>query len=100
MMLPTVPPPKINSNMHDLLLDIWPVHGPTAMHGYMDAEWATCPITLCTMGGGNMMVAGGAVGYKAGLLPTVAMASTETEYMEAVVMGRMYLYCHSVMWDL
>ena len=52
------------------------------------------------MGGGNLIVAGGTVGYKAGLLPTVAMSSTEAEYMETVVMGRMYLYCRSVMWDL
>ena len=39
------------------------------------------------------MVAGGtgAVGYKAGLLPTVAMSSTEAECMETAVMGRMYL---------
>ena len=46
------------------------------------------------------MVAGGAVGYKGGLLPTVAMSSTEAEYMEPGVMGRMYLYCRIVMWDL
>ena len=52
------------------------------------------------MGVGNLMVTGGAVGYKAGLLPTVVMSSTEAEYMEAAVMGRMYLYCRSVMWDL
>ena len=45
------------------------------------------------------MVAGEAVGYKAGLLPTVAMSLTEAEYMEAAVMGRMYLYCRRVMLD-
>jgi hypothetical protein len=100
VMLPTLPPPKINSNMHDLLLDGRPIHGPTEMHGYMDAEWATCPITRRSMGGGNLIVAGGTVGFKAGLLPTIAMSSTEAEYMEAAVMGRMYLYCRSVMWDL
>ena len=31
---------------------------------------------------------------------TVAMSSTEAEYMEAAVMGRMYMYCRSIMWDL
>ena len=46
------------------------------------------------------MVAGGTVGFKAGLLPTVAMSSTEAEYMEAAVMWRMYLYCQSIVWDL
>ena len=46
------------------------------------------------------MLVGGAVGFRAGLLPTVAMTSTEAKFMEAAVMGRMYLYCRSVMWDL
>jgi hypothetical protein len=82
------------------LMDGRPMHGPTDMHGYMDAEWATCPITRRSMGGGNVMLAGGVVGYKAGLLPTVAMSSTESEFMEAAVMGRMFLYCRSVMWDM
>ena len=79
--------------MHDLLHDGRPIQCPTEMHGYMDAEWATCPITRRSMSGGNLMVAGGAVGYKAGLLPTVVMSSTEAEYMEAAVMGRIWNPC-------
>jgi hypothetical protein len=86
--------------MHDLMLDDRPVHQPLDMYSYMDAEWATCPLTRRSMGGGTIMLAGGAVGYKANLLPTVAMSSTEAEFMEAAVMGRMMLYCRSVMWDL
>ena len=70
------------------------------MHGYMHAEWATCPITRRLMGGGNVMLTEGAMGFRAGLLPTVAMSSMEAEFMEAAVMGRIYLYCRSVMWDL
>ena len=46
------------------------------------------------------MVTGGTVGYNTGLLPMVAMLSTEAEYMEATAMGRMYMYCWSIMWDL
>ena len=46
------------------------------------------------------MIAGGAVGWKSNLLPMVAMSSTEAEFMEATVMGRMMLFCRSVMWDL
>ena len=76
------------------------MHGPTEMHGYMDVEWATCPITSRSMGGGNMRLAGGVVGYKAGLLPTVAMSSTEAAFVEAVVMGGIFLYCRSVLWDM
>ena len=52
------------------------------------------------MSGGVILIAGGAVGWKAQLLPIVAMSLTEAEYMEAAVMGRMMLFCCSVMWDL
>ena len=52
------------------------------------------------MGDGVIMIAGSAVGWKVNLLPTVAMSSTEAEYMEAAVMGQMMLFCCSVMWDL
>ena len=100
MALPATPAPRINSNMHDLLLYGRALHGPSDMYSYMDAEWATCPITRRLMGGGFIMIAGGAVDWKVQLLPTVAMSLTEAEYTEAAVMGRMYLYCRSVMWDL
>ena len=46
------------------------------------------------------MLAGGPVGYKASLHPTVALSTTEAEFMQAAVFGRMMLYCRSVMWDL
>jgi hypothetical protein len=91
-MLPAVPSPRSNINMNNLLLDCRPVRGPTEMHGYKDAEWAMCPIMRWSMGDGNLMVAGGTVGYKAGLLPTLAMLFTEAMYMEAAAMGCRYLY--------
>ena len=46
------------------------------------------------------MLPGGAVGYKANLIPTVAISSTEAEFMEAAIVGQMVLYCRSVMLDL
>jgi hypothetical protein len=98
--LPAVPPPQINSNLHDLMMDGRPTHHPLDMYSYMDAEWATCPLTRRSMGGGTIMIAGGAVGWKANLLPTVAMSSTEAEFMEAAIIGRMMLFCRSIMWDL
>jgi hypothetical protein len=82
------------------MMDVRPMHQPLDMYSFMDAEWATCPLTRRLMGGGSIMLAGGVVGYKANLLWTVAMSSTEAEFMEAAVMGRMMLYCRSVMWDL
>ena len=33
-------------------------------------------------------------------MPTVALSSTESEYTEATVAGRMSLYVRSIMWDL
>ena len=50
------------------------------------------------MGGAALVLAGGVVGYKAMLQPTVAMSSTEAEFMEAAVMGRMMLYYRSALW--
>ena len=47
-----------------------------------------------------MVLTGGVVGYKAMLQPTVAMSSTEAEFIEAAVMGRMVLFCRGVLWDL
>ena len=46
------------------------------------------------------MIAGGAVGRKVNLLPTVGMSSTEAEFMEAAVMDRMMLFYRSIMWGL
>jgi hypothetical protein len=33
-------------------------------------------------------------------MPMVALSSTEAEFMEATVAGRMSLYICSIMWDL
>ena len=49
------------------------------------------------MGGGTIMITGGAVGWKANLLPTVAMSSTKAEFMKAAIMGRMMLFCTRIM---
>ena len=56
--LPEGPLPNINSNAHDLLMDGRPNHAPLDMYGYMDSEWATCPKTRRSMGGGALMLAG------------------------------------------
>ena len=91
MMLPATPSLCINSNPHDLLLDRRPMYGPMDMHGYVDTEWSIFSIKQQAMGGGTMMLAGGVVGYKAGLLPPVVMSLTEATFMEVAVMGRIYL---------
>ena len=65
-----------------------------------EPNMALPPKLRCSMGGGTIMLAGGTVGYKANLMPTVAMSSMEAEFMEVAIVGRMVLYCRSVMWDL
>ena len=86
-MLPAVALSKINSNLHDMLLDGQPAHGPADMYGSMDAEWVTGSVTSRSVGCGNLMLVGGAVGYIGELLPMVATTYTKVEFMEAAVMG-------------
>ena len=47
-----------------------------------------------------LQISKGPAAWKAQLLPTVAQSSTEAEYMEATVAGRMSLYIRSILWDL
>ena len=100
MALPDVPPPPIDSNFHDLLLDGRPIHNPLELYGHMDSDWAACPITRRSMGGGAIHLAGGAVAYKVNLLVTIAQSSTESEYMQSTALGKVILYARSIMWDL
>ena len=66
----------------------------------MDTEWCTFPLTRRFMGGACAHLAGGVVAYKVNLLPTVALSSTEAEFMEATQAGKLLLFCRSVLWDL
>ena len=100
MALPDVPPPPIDSNFHDLLLDGRPIHNPLELYGHMNSDWAACPITRRSMGGGAIHLAGGAVAYKVNLLVTIAQSSTESEYMQSTALGKVILYARSIMWDL
>ena len=93
-------PPDIKNTEYDLLLDGRPSHGPLYPHDNMDSEWAACPKTRWSMGGGNLRLAGGSVAYKSNLMKTIAQSSTEGEYMEANDIGKMALFVRSIMWDL
>jgi hypothetical protein len=98
--LPSIPSPPIRSNQHDLLLDGRPIHSPTELHGFVDSDWAACPQTRRSFAGVCLRLAGGCVGYRSFLMPTVPQSSTEGEFMAACAAGRMILFVRSVLWDL
>eukprot|EP00956_Cyclotella_meneghiniana_P004202 scaffold5163_cov49-Cyclotella_meneghiniana.AAC.3 len=77
-----------------------PTHGPMEPHCYTDSNWANCMRTRRSTTGVNLQVAGGSVGYKTRLQPTVALSSTEAEFMAACEAGKMLLYIRSILWDL
>jgi hypothetical protein len=100
MDLPEDPLPCIHSTPHDLLLDGRPDEAVSTLVGYMDSSWGDCLITRRSFSGCNMRLAGGPVGYKGQLLPTVALSSTEAEYMMACAAGHMSLYIRSILFDI
>jgi hypothetical protein len=48
----------------------------------------------------TIKLAGGTIAYKTRLQPTVALSSTEAEFMAACDAGKMILFVRSIMWDL
>ena len=85
------------SNMHDLLHDGRPVHDALELYGSMDSDWAACLRTRRSMGGAGLFLAGGIVAYKISLLVMIALSSTEAEFMEAVLGGKIILFCRSIL---
>ena len=49
--------------------------------GYVDADWAQCPIDRRSYSGHIMMMSGGPVAWESKKQPTTALSSTEAEYM-------------------
>jgi hypothetical protein len=72
LVLPDDAPPTIYSTPHDLLLHGRPKEQALDLCGYMDSSWADCPLTRRSTGGVCMRLAGGPVGWKGKLWPTVA----------------------------
>ena len=92
--------PTINSNPQDLLLDDRPDHDAITAVAYGDSDWATCVKTRRSFSGICIQLAGGKIAYKTKFQPTVALSSTEAEFMAATDVGRMCLYVRSILWDL
>ena len=98
--LPDKGAPTTISNQHDLLPIGRPNHGPYDLHANTDSDWANCPRTRRSWTGICARLGGGTIGYKTRFQPTVAMSSTEAEFMAAADAGKMLLYIRSVLWDL
>ena len=98
--LPDPALPTINSNHSDLLLNDRPDHAATIAVAYGDSDWATCVKTRRSFSGICIQLAGGTIAYKTKFQPTVALSTTEAEFMAACDVGRMSLYVRSILWDL
>ncbi len=98
--LPDGPLPRVNSNRQDLLIDEHPDHDATTAVAYGDSDWATCVKTRRSFSGICIQLAGGTIAYKTKFQPTVALSSTEAEFMAACDVGCMSLFVRSILWDL
>ena len=98
--LPDLPLPTINSNAQDLLLGGCPEHKASIAVAYGDSDWATCVKTRRSFTGICIQLAGDTIAYKTKFQPTVALSSTEAEFMAACDVGRMSLFVRSILWDL
>jgi hypothetical protein len=102
MELPEHPIPAVDTKLHGPIpIDVTkPQHDPLNAHAYVDSDWATCTKTRRSMTGITIKLAGGTIAYKTKLQPTVALSSTEAEFMAACDAGKMILFVRSIMWDL
>lgn len=99
--LEDVPPPILrSSNKEDLILDGRPISEPNVVDSYADSDWAACLKTRRSMGGLCLRLAGGSIAWKSRLMPTVALSSTEAEFMAACDAAKVILFVRSILWDL
>jgi hypothetical protein len=98
--LPDHPLPALYSNPSDILSKGCPIHRPYELHGYIDSDWGTCRRTRRSFTGICLHLAGGTIAYKTRLQPTVALSSTEAEFMAAVDCAKTTLYIQSILYDL
>ena len=102
MTLPEHPLPICATSLHGPLPPTItrPQHAPLNINAYADSDWATCTKTRRSFSGIIVQLAGGTIAYKTKLQPTVALSSTEAEFMAACDAGKMILFIRSIMWDL
>jgi hypothetical protein len=78
-----------------------PRHTPTALHGYVDSDWATDIRHRRSISGIVFKLAGAAIAWKSCVQPTVSLSSTEAEFLAASDAGKkMALYLRSILDEL
>jgi hypothetical protein len=90
----------VKSNLKDFLLDAPPDHDASVAVAYGDFDWATCIKTQCSFSGICIQLADGTIAYKTEFQPTVALSTTEAEFMAACDVSCMSLFVQSILWDL
>jgi hypothetical protein len=102
MALPEHPLPQHNAAFHGPMPPSAKRRAPLPLEPATsaDSNWAACLKTRRSTTGINVNIAGGAIGYKTKLQPTVAGSSTEAEFMAAYDAGKMVLFLRSIMYDL
>ena len=70
------------------------------LHGFVDSDWASDSTHRRSVSGFTYMMAGAAIVYKTWFQSTVALSSTEAEFVAASDAGKLALYLHSLLADL
>ena len=74
--------------------------GPLELHGACDATWALDKKEQRSMGGVVLMLAGEAIYYRTNIQPTIALLSTEAEFMTMANADKATLYIRWILTEL
>jgi len=96
--LPYHPPPTPMSNPHDVIAPKPTL--PRSPAGYADSDWGSDRETRRSITGMIILLAGAAILWKTRFQPTIALSSTEAEFVAGSDTGKMTLYIRSILKEL
>jgi Reverse transcriptase (RNA-dependent DNA polymerase) len=96
--LPDIAPPRPRSNYVDRLFT--PRLTPTELFAYTDSDWGSDTTHRRSVSGMIILLSGAAVIYKTRYQKSIALSSTEAEFVSASETGKMILYIRSLLQDL
>ena len=99
-----LPPSRLTATVdqalsHDIS-DAVEKYSPTALHGYVDSDWAADIRHRRSISGIVFKMAGAVIAWKCRVQPTVSLSSTEAEFLAASDAGKMALYLRSILDEL